>query len=289
MSVRKSDPRLFVLSTIPTKSDQEIRGSKLPTHSDVLKSYIAFREELVDVTSTVTTKKRDAANRTVVEVLKQYTRANIPTVAHHIMAERIIKLNTDYQTITKIPEARRDNPKPKNTIDAFKLKLTTTMPFWPKDVFRMLNKEDELFLKDMMTKRTCTMAGEDKVFKKKEEAKALRRKREQDFTEKEKARQMEDVYDYESRNSDCNNQEKECEDYEDEESKSPNPRKHRRLNKTGVQLFIPHDILKNPDVVSCSTRCNISNGSLSSLMHTVITSCGGAASKVNLHETQAFR
>ena len=97
---------------------------------------------------------------------------------------------------------------------------------------------------------------------------------------------MEDVYDYESRNSDCNNQEKECEDYEDEESKSPNPRKH---NKTGVQLFIPHDILKNPDVVSCSTRCNISNGSLSSLMHTVITSCGGAASKVNLHETQAFR
>ena len=162
------------------------------------------------------------------------------------------------------------------------------MPFWPKDVFRMLNKEDELFLKDMVTKRTCTMAGgEDMVFKKKDEAKALRRKREQDFTEKEKARQMEDVYDYESRNSDCNVNE--CDDYEDEESKSLNPRKHRRLNKTGVQLFIPHDILKNPDVVSCSTRCNISNGSLSSLMHTVITSCGGAASKVNLHETQAFR
>ena len=47
MSVRKSDPRLFVLSTIPIKSDQEIRRSKLPIHSDVLKSYIAFREELV--------------------------------------------------------------------------------------------------------------------------------------------------------------------------------------------------------------------------------------------------
>ena len=136
---------------------------------------------------------------------------------------------------------------------------------------------------DMMTKRT----GEDKVFKKKEEAKALRKKREQDITEKEKTRQMEDVYDYESRNSDCNMNE--CDAYEDEESKSPNPRKHRRVNKTGVQLFIPHDILKNPDVVSCSTRCNISNGSLSSSMHTVITSCGVAASKVNLHETQAFR
>ena len=99
------------------------------------------------------------------------------------------------------------------------------MPFWPKDVFRMLNKEDELFPKDMVTKRTCTMAGEDKVFKKKEEAKALRRKREQDFTEKEKARQMEDVYENESRNSDCNVNE--CDDYEDEESNSPNPRKHR--------------------------------------------------------------
>ena len=49
--------------------------------------------------------KRDAANRTVVEVLKQYTRANIPTVAHHIMAEKTIKLNTDYQMIRKIPEA----------------------------------------------------------------------------------------------------------------------------------------------------------------------------------------
>ena len=155
---------------------------------------------MVDVTSTVTTTKRDAANHKVTGVLKQYTRANIHTVAHHIMAERIIKLNTDYQTIRKIPAIRRDNPKPKNIIDAFKLKLTTTMPFWHKDVFRVLNKEDELFLKDMMTKRTCTMAGgEDKVFKKKEEAKALKRKREQEFREKDKERQMEDVYDYESR------------------------------------------------------------------------------------------
>ena len=151
------------------------------------------------------------------------------------MAERIIKLNTDYQTIRKIPEIRRDNPKPKNITDAFKLKLTTTIPFWHKDVFRMLKKEDELFLKDMMTKRTCTMAGEDKVLKKKEEAKALKRKREQDFREKDKERQMEDVYDYKSRRK-----EKACENYEDEKSKSLNPRKHRRLNKTVVQLFIPH-------------------------------------------------
>ena len=119
MSVRKSDPRLFVLSTIPTKSDQEIRGSKLLTHSDVLK--IAFRDELVDVTSTVTTKKRDAANRTVVEVLKQYTRANIPTVAHHIMAERIIKLKLIIRRLKKY--LRLDVTTPSQRIPLMHLSL----------------------------------------------------------------------------------------------------------------------------------------------------------------------
>ena len=31
-------------------------------------------------------------------------------------------------------------------------------------------------------------------------------------------------------------------------------RKHRRLVKCGIDIFVPHDIMKNPDLVSCSTR-----------------------------------
>ena len=74
-----------------------------------------------------------------------------------------------------------------------------------------------------------------------------------------------------------------------EECEPSTSRKHQRLTNTGDNIFIPSDILKNPSVVACSTRCNISNGTLLSLMYVIITSCGGDPTKFNIHETQAFR
>ena len=140
----------------------------------MLGSYISFREDCVRNSKDVTLTKREAANQTVHELKKQYERANIPMVAPHIMCERIIKFNAVFQSLRKIPIARRRHTSTIE-IDKFKHKLTTTMPFWPKNVFKLLkNEEDKLFLEDMMNEGKASIGAEDRVFKKREEAKYQR-------------------------------------------------------------------------------------------------------------------
>ena len=45
---------------------------------------------------------------------------------------------------------------------------------------------------------------------------------------------------------------------------------HKRMVKSGVTIFIPHDILKSKEMVSRSMR-NISSATLSAVVHTVST------------------
>ena len=86
------------------------------------------------------------------------------------MREIKSKFNAEFQSLRKLPIARRQTSK--IAIDKFKHKLTTTMPFWPKNVFKLLkNEEDKLFLEDMMNERKASIGAEDRVFKKREEAK----------------------------------------------------------------------------------------------------------------------
>ena len=127
------------------KDDQQLNSAKLATYNEVLRSYISFREDCVRNSKDVTLTKREAANQTVHELKEQYERANIPIVAPQIMCERIIKFNAEFQSLRKLPIARRQTSK--IAIDKFKHKLTTTMPFWLKNVFKLLkNEEDKLFL-----------------------------------------------------------------------------------------------------------------------------------------------
>ena len=133
MASRLSDSRLFLLSSVPTKDDQQLKSAKLATYNEVLRSYISFRKDCLRNFKDVTLTKREAANQTVHELKKQYERTNIPIVAPHIMCERIIKFNAVFQSLRKIPIARRRHTSTIE-IDKFKHKMTTTMPFWPKNV-----------------------------------------------------------------------------------------------------------------------------------------------------------
>ena len=47
MSSRLNDSRLFLLSSVPTKDDQQLNSAKLATYNEVLRSYISFREDCV--------------------------------------------------------------------------------------------------------------------------------------------------------------------------------------------------------------------------------------------------
>ena len=65
MSGHINDRRLFLLSSVPTKADQTIKGAKLASYNDMLRSYIAFKEDLVVHWKNVALIEHEAAKYTV--------------------------------------------------------------------------------------------------------------------------------------------------------------------------------------------------------------------------------
>ena len=66
-------------------------------------------------------------------------------------------------------------------------------------------------------------------------------------------------------------------------------RDHHRTVKTGLQIFIPYDILKNKNLLSSFTRNNITPTVAVTIIRCLIESCNGDPSKVNLSYTYAAR
>ncbi|KAL7631839.1 UNVERIFIED_CONTAM: hypothetical protein RMT77_017863 [Armadillidium vulgare] len=66
-------------------------------------------------------------------------------------------------------------------------------------------------------------------------------------------------------------------------------RRHRKEIKSGEHTFIPHEILKNKNVVAWSVRNNVSNTKMNSFIHMMISVCGGDVSKINLSASSAHR
>ena len=62
-----------------------------------------------------------------------------------------------------------------------------------------------------------------------------------------------------------------------------------RLKKKGTNIYIPHDILKKPKVVSSSVRNKISPTALAATIAALVESCDGDSSALNLNPTQARR
>ena len=59
-------------------------------------------------------------------------------------------------------------------------------------------------------------------------------------------------------------------------------RSHKRSVKTGVDVHIPHDILKAPIVVQALVRIKISSSAISAVMHEIVTTSEGDPSKLSL-------
>ena len=76
---------------------------------------------------------------------------------------------------------------------------------------------------------------------------------------------------------------------EDGYAQSTLKRSHKRIVKTGTTIFIPHDILRSPHVVSTSIRNKITPTAMSSTMTSIIAACGGETNVVNLHWSSAYR
>ena len=66
-------------------------------------------------------------------------------------------------------------------------------------------------------------------------------------------------------------------------------RAHKRTVKTGTNIFIPHDILKSPGLVSAAARNQITPTAMSAILHALITACDGNPEAVNINQVQSQR
>ncbi|XP_076064981.1 uncharacterized protein LOC143039019 [Oratosquilla oratoria] len=106
---------------------------------------------------------------------------------------------------------------------------------------------DILFMKSMLTDRTATFSGVNKVL-----ARSIKKRQERQI--REKVRQNQDTCDYEENVvADNYSPISTDEDNNTDEFITAEPkRKHRSKVKEGVSIFVPHDILKSKELVSCS-------------------------------------
>lgn len=75
----------------------------------------------------------------------------------------------------------------------------------------------------------------------------------------------------------------------DVESDTVPKRKHRRLFKTGTPAFVPHDILKDPDIQQHCERMGLTPTQTASLTRKIVEKSGGDADKISCSYSTADR
>ena len=126
------DPRYFLLDTVPTILDKEIHSRNLPTYKQVLLSFLAHLEDLRKIDSNRNLKcVREAAKATVDIVMVFYGKANIPTVHHNKMCEKIENFNKKMQDLMRLSDERRkEGTKGYEDIEKIKKQLDEIFIFW---------------------------------------------------------------------------------------------------------------------------------------------------------------
>ena len=216
------------------------------------------------------------------------------------MAEKILALFKEYENLRKINPNRRENHP---LIKEFKDKLGITMQFWPRNALAKMEQskvkkclfeiaaidEDISFLNSMMTDRAAQYSSVDVKMSKIDTWRLVCKQEGPRMKENLKKRQQLDATLAQLSAS------SEDEHTDEEDATVPiyflstPKRSHKRVVKTGTNIFVPHDILKSPKVVSTSTRNKITPTAMSATLTSIIAACGGNTHSVNLHWSTAYR
>ena len=205
------------------------------------------------------------------------------------MAEKIVGLYQEYRSLKS--EKTAGNKK----IQLFQEKLKTTRQFWPKDVEKRLESkkkhkspaeqhavdEDVKFLPSMKTDRAAQYTGKGQVMPYIQKASSIRKEKSVMFAQK----NLTEVPGSSALTSSSDSTLSEDEGI----IELPPSRTHKRNVKKGTTIFVPHDVLKHPAVVSSATRNKLSATAIADTLRTLITVCGGDPSSVNLHYSSAHR
>ena len=208
------------------------------------------------------------------------------------MAEKIVGLSQEYRSLLSTKSEKRAGNK---KIQLFQEKLKTTMQFWPKDVGKRLESkkkhkspaeqhavdEDLKFLQSMKTDRVAQYTGKDQAMAYIQKARSIWKEKSVMFAQK----SLTGVPGSSALTCSSNSTLSEDEGI----IELPPSRTHKRNVKKGTTIFVSHDVLKHPSVVSSATRNKLSATAIADTLRTLITVCGGDPSSVNLHYSSAHR
>ena len=294
MATRSTDRRLSILLETPGQEHLSIKGTRLPTHNQVLLCHLSYIEKY---RSDDNTKQNNcvvpSAKATFEQVKIHYLKANIEMLSEQQCIILIKKLHNEYLKLKKLQSSRRaSHPKIKD----FKEKLHQSMPFWHKNIIQQMEQskrdklevereaieEDIYFIKSMMSNREAHYSGYDKVTSSVINRRQLKSKQEENRVLNEKKRKSDQFLSYTDTS--------ECEEESDIDFLPISPgRSHKRIIKTGTNIHVPHDVLKSPAIVSALTRNKITPTKASTLLSVFISACNGDPSKVSLNYSTAYR
>ena len=285
VKLRSDDKYSGLLSESPGDKHLKIAGCRLPTFEQVLLCFLANLVLIKETTINVVRPRLEAAKAAVAEVLVHYRKARIPTKDDKSMARQVEQLFDELRNTYR----QKDEKK-----EAFKTKLKTTMPFWPRNCIQTMEKsytlkrnetekaawsEDLEFLKSMMGDRKATYSSFDKV-----SAKNFKRKLEKVVTEKKEEKKP-----HLERADQTLPQHKDNDHDQDWIPSTSGAALHRRNIKTGVTIHLAPDFINSPLIVSAAVRNRISPVALANVMTALVESCGGDTSAVNLSYSQVNR
>ena len=271
---------IYGLGTAINNDDARITGSRLPNCNQVLRCMMWHIQE----GTSERRSKWEAAKLVMAQLETFYQKANIPLISEKKALQRIIALSDENAKMRAIPKNRRDLPSSQEKLRKMQFKLQETFAIWPCNVEQLMkNQEDLAFLHSMKTDRKATFGALDKPNAAKEKRKEARLSAENGRKRK---------YEEQASTSQKISTVLSDSEYSDDDEtfeQSAKQQSHKRVKKTGTSVFIPHDILKRPKLVSLSTRMKLTPSQQAAFTQCVIEEAGGNSESIAISYATADR
>ena len=245
---------VFGLGHAITDEDSEIHGARLPSCEQVLRCLMYHTED----GSTENRTRWQSAKIVLSKVAVFYKKANIPMIAERKACERMVSLLKENAKIRAIPVKRRSSEASLSKVKAMEDKLKTTFPLWPVNAEQLMrNQEDIQFLQSMKSDRQASFGCFDKKLADKVRRRQARTEMEARRREKAKHELVLQTSVSSSHIDEGSGDSSDSSSDADILPPSTTTSKSgigRRKSLTGTSAFIPHDILKRPNLVSLATR-----------------------------------
>ena len=294
-----------------------ISTSNLPTYRHVLSCLLAnIKQKNYQLLSAPRPILKTCIKKVVEQVNIIYAKNHVPTFQDKNIYKKICKFyKKEYCTLKKVKPNQRCSQHAQ--FRTFKDKLGMIISFWAKDAVEKMEKsrEEKSIKESYETYKAIEFLKDVGERKLKEEKHSEITNQKTFFNQQLTPHPQYFIMNTRSHkltvknglllNSDQNeikNKENDSEDIFDPEEyenidlkvanenvNDNNYQPHTRNLKTGTTIFIPHDILNSRIVQSAAIRNNISPVGLVSIVESLIESCNGDKSSINLHYSTAYR